>query len=105
VTLSTGPRLAAAAALCLVPHVAVAASTRALLVLAALALVWCATRPRTASTRQVARAATLGIGAAAALAASRGAPVPVVCAVLALFLVVPPVWRRRGVFVPGAADR
>ena len=127
--LPTGTRLAAAAALCALPlgassghrgvvitvaitrfadapdFVARLPQAKTLLVLAALALVWCATRLRTPATRQVARAATLGIGLAAAFAASRGATVTFVCAVLALVLVGPPAWGRRGVFVPGAADR
>lgn len=128
--LPTRARLAAAAALCALPlgaspgYRGVAAVTvaierfsdvlteraamppaKTLLVLAGLALVWCATRRRTPPTRRVAQAATLGIGLAAAFAASRGATVTFVCASLALLLAAPPAWRRRGVFVPGAADR
>lgn len=96
---STRVRLAAAAALCVTPLGVVEATrhapARVFLLVAALVLAGCAARTRTPATRRAARAATAGIGVAAALEAAHGPSLALVCAGLALALTAPAVWRRH----------
>jgi hypothetical protein len=84
------------------------AAARVFLVFAALLLAYVATRTRTARTKRLARAGTLGIAAALALALAGRAVPAVICLALALALTAPTVWgnpRKPGVFVPGHASR
>jgi hypothetical protein len=67
---------------------------RVFLLVAAAALVFTATRVRTAATRKVARLATGSLAFAAGLAASHRATLTLVCVLLALALVAPAVWAQ-----------
>jgi hypothetical protein len=102
--LPTALRLGAAAGLCLAPmgmiwtdtprtHVS-EAPVRVFLVGAFLALALVVTRPRTFASRRIARAATVCLGVAALLAAGHRSPPSLICALAALALSAPPVWRR-----------
>ena len=64
------------------------------LAVAALILAIVAVRRRTAGTRRLARAGTVALGIATALALGAGAPTAVICCGFALVLSVPPVWSR-----------
>jgi len=84
------------------------AAARVFLVFAALVLAYVATRDRTARTKRLARAATIGIGAALALALAGRAVPAVICLAPALALTAPLVWgrpRNQGAFVPEQPSR
>jgi len=66
---------------------------RVMLVFSAAALFFVATRIRTEPTRIVAQVACLSLGVAAVLAAAHVATSTLLCALTALALVAPPVWR------------
>lgn len=68
---------------------------RVFLIFAAAALIWTATRTRTASTLRAARLATAAIGLTAVLAAANAVPLVLVCTGGALALLVPLVRPRR----------
>ncbi len=78
---------------------------RVFLVFAALALAGVSARTRTATSRRVARAATVALCIAAVLAVSAGARATVICTVLALILAMPAVWDRSRVLATRAAPR
>jgi hypothetical protein len=84
------------------------ATARVFLALAAVALVFAASRIRTPATKRLVRVATGAIGIALALAVSERAVSAIVCLAIALVLTVPLVWnkpRNAGVFVPGRTSR
>lgn len=68
---------------------------RVMLIFAAAALLYVATRVRTDRTRTVARLACGSLALAAALAAAHAATTALLCAISALALVAPPAWRSR----------